>query len=61
MKKLIYGINKEDVEDAKIFNDLYHYSKGKIILSSETHKLHTFKEVSASQNNNGKKSSKKKK
>lgn len=60
MKKLIYGINKEDVEDEKIFNDLHIYSHGKIKLNPETHKLHIFKEVPTQQNNN-KKGSKKKK
>lgn len=60
MKKLIYGINKEDVEDEKIFNDLHIYSRGKIKLNPETHKLHIFKEVPTQQNNN-KKGSKKKK
>ena len=60
MKKLIYGINKEDVEDEKIFNDLAIYSKGKIKLNTETHKLHVFKEVTTAQNNS-KKSTKKKK
>ena len=59
MKKLIYGINKEDVEDEKIFNDLYHYSNGKIKLNAETQKLHVFKEVPNS--NNNKKNQKKKK
>lgn len=59
MKKLIYGINKEDVEDEKIFNDLYMYSHGKIKLNPEMHKLHVFKEIPAQQNN--KKGSKKKK
>ena len=60
MKKLIYGINKEDVEDEKIFNDLHIYSRGKIKLNSETHKLHIFKELTTQQHNN-KKGSKKKK
>lgn len=60
MKKLIYGINKEDVEDEKIFNDLYQYSHGKIKLNNETHKLHVFKEAPVSQNS-AKKNSKKKK
>ncbi|MBE6309579.1 MAG: DUF4290 domain-containing protein [Bacteroidales bacterium] len=60
MKKLIYSINKEDVDDEKIFNDLHIYSRGKIKLSPETHKLHVFKEVPTQQNNN-KKGSKKKK
>lgn len=60
MKKLIYGINKEDVEDEKIFNDLYQYSRGKIKLDTETHKLHVFKEVPVAQNNSKKNSKKKK-
>lgn len=60
MKKLIYGINKEDVEDEKIFNDLYQYSRGKIKLTSETHKLHVFKEAPVVQNNTKKNSKKKK-
>lgn len=59
MKKLIYGINKEDVEDEKIFNDLHMYSHGRIKLNPETHKLHVFKEMPIQQNN--KKGSKKKK
>ena len=60
MKKLIYGINKEDVEDEKIFNDLYQYSRGKIHLNPETHKLHVFKEVPTTQPTNKKNSKKKK-
>lgn len=60
MKKLIFGINKEEVDDEKIFNDLEFYSKGKIKLSADTHKLHIFKDTPSSQNNS-KKSSKKKK
>lgn len=60
MKKLIYGINKEDVEDEKIFNDLSIYSKGKLKLNTVTHKLHVFKEVAAQQNNSKKNSKKKK-
>ncbi len=60
MKKLIYSINKEDVDDEKIFNDLCIYTRGKINLNPETHKLHVFKEL-PSQQNNGKKGVKKKK
>ncbi len=43
MKKLIYQINNEDVDDAKIFKDLEFYSKGRIKLSTATHSLHEFK------------------
>ena len=45
MKKLIYQISNEDVEDRKIFNDLYHYSRGTIRLNPETHKLHEYQVV----------------
>ena len=45
MKKQIFQINKEDVEDAKIFNDLAFYSKGRITLDPATHTLHQFKEA----------------
>lgn len=47
MKKVIYLINKEDVEDAKIFKDLAFYSHGKINLDPVTHSLHQFKEATA--------------
>lgn len=42
MKKLIYQISNEDVEDAKIFNDLYQYSKGQIKLDPSTHRLREY-------------------
>ena len=47
MNKVIYLINKEDVEDAKIFKDLAFYSHGKINLDPATHSLHQFKEATA--------------
>ena len=43
MKKLIYQISNEDVDDAKIFKDLAYYSHGKINLDPQTHALHEFK------------------
>ncbi|MCQ2288231.1 MAG: DUF4290 domain-containing protein [Muribaculaceae bacterium] len=58
MKKLIFQINKEDVEDGKIFKDLYNYSRGRINLHVDTHSLHEFKEA-PQQNNGGKKKKKK--
>ena len=58
MKKLIYQINNEDVEDRKIFNDLYHYSKGVIRLDTATHKLHDY-QVLAQPQPTGKKKKKK--
>lgn len=45
MKKLIFQINKEDVDDSKIFKDLYNYSHGRICLYADTHSLHEFKEA----------------
>lgn len=57
MKKLIFQINKEDVEDSKIFKDLYYYSSGRIKLHVDTHSLHEFKE--APQQATGKKKKKK--
>ncbi len=61
MKKLIYLINKEDVDDAKIFKDLAFYSQGKINLDPATHSLHEFREAPAAsaQKNNSKKKKKK--
>lgn len=62
MKKVIYLINKEDVEDAKIFKDLAFYSHGKINLDPATHSLHQFKEATtatASKNASNKKKKKK--
>ncbi|MBQ1611068.1 MAG: DUF4290 domain-containing protein [Muribaculaceae bacterium] len=60
MKKQIFQINKEDVDDTKIFNDLSFYSKGKINLDPATHTLHQFKEApTANQKQQGKKKKKK--
>ncbi|MBR3101917.1 MAG: DUF4290 domain-containing protein [Muribaculaceae bacterium] len=58
MKKLIFQINKEDVDDAKIFKDLAYYSQGRIRLDPATHMLHEFKEAPQPQNS-GKKKKKK--
>lgn len=59
MKKLMLTVNKDGVEDEKIFKDLAYYSKGKIVLNAETCKLRDFKELTAS--SNGSKKSKKRK
>ncbi len=58
MKKLIYQINNEDVEDSKIFNDLAYYSNGVIRLDPETHKLHEYQVIIPPQSS-GKKKKKK--
>ncbi len=60
MKKLIFSINKDGVEDEKILKDLYIYSKGRIKLDAETYRLHEFKEAPAQTANTPKKSKKKK-
>ena len=59
MKKLIYQINNEDVEDAKIFKDLEFFSNGRIKLSTATHSLHEFKVAPAQQQQSSKKKKKK--
>lgn len=61
MKKLIFQINKEDVDDAKIFKDLAFYSKGKITLDPASHPLHVFKEAPAVTQQKGQPSKRKKK
>ncbi len=59
MKKLIFQINKEDVDDNKIFKDLAFYSRGKINLDPATHSLHQFKEAPNAPKQNTKKKKKK--
>ena len=49
MKKLIFQINNEDVEDAKIFKDLERYSHGAIRLDPVTHRLHEYQIVKPAQ------------
>ena len=49
MKKLIFQINNEDVEDAKIFKDLERYSQGAIRLDPQTHHLHEYQIVKPAQ------------
>ena len=59
MKKLIYQINNEDVEDAKIFKDLEFFSQGRIKLDPATHSLHEFKVAPVQQATQSKKKKKK--
>ena len=58
MKKLIFQINNEDVEDAKIFKDLERYSHGAIRLDPATHHLHEYQVIKQAQTT-GKKKKKK--
>lgn len=58
MKKLMLAINKDGVDDAKIFKDLEEYSHGAIRLDPETYHLHEFKEAPAPQQNSKKKKKK---
>lgn len=55
MKKVIFQISKEDVDDAKIFKDLEFYSKGRIKLDPATHQLHEYKLASRPQQQGKKK------
>ena len=59
MKKLIYQINNEDVEDAKIFKDLEFFSNGRIKIDPATHSLHEFKVAPTQQAPTSKKKKKK--
>ena len=59
MKKLIFQISKEDVDDAKIFKDLAYYSKGKIQIIVGEKVLHEFQEAPAPANTSSKKKKKK--
>lgn len=45
MKKLMLAVNKDGVEDEKIFRDLYDMSDGKISLHSDEVRLHHFQEA----------------
>ncbi len=45
MKKLMLAVNKDGVEDAKIFKDLYQMTDGRINVEPGTMKLHEFKEL----------------
>lgn len=47
MKKLLLAVNKDGVDDARIFRDLADYSHGQILLNPETTRLHEFKVVPA--------------
>ena len=45
MKKLMVQSNIDGVDDEKIFKDLALYSRGKIVLNPEEHKLRDFKDM----------------
>lgn len=47
MKKLMLAVNKDSVDDTRIFKDLAEYSHGAIRLDPATHRLHEFKEAPA--------------
>ncbi len=59
MKKLIFQISKEEVDDAKIFKDLAFYSKGKIQIDAKDKALHQFKEAPVATKTTAKKKKKK--
>ena len=60
MKKMMLAVNKDGVDDDKIFKDLAYYSKGKILLDSSTCQLRDFKELTQQPAANAKKSKKRK-
>ncbi|MDE6086332.1 MAG: DUF4290 domain-containing protein, partial [Muribaculaceae bacterium] len=45
MKKLMLAVNKDGVDDEKIFSDLHEISDGKISLSGSEMHLHQFQEA----------------
>ncbi len=57
MKKQMLAVNKDGVDDSRIFKDLAELSHGAIRLSTDTVRLHEFRE--APQPTNGKKKKKK--
>ena len=58
MKKILLAVNKDVVEDARIFSDLYEYSNGRINLQVNSVHLHEFKEIENVSNSNKKKKKK---
>lgn len=60
MKKMMLAVNKDGVDDDKVFKDLAYYSKGKILLDSSTCQLRDFKELTQQPAANAKKSKKRK-
>jgi hypothetical protein len=52
MKKSFLTWNKEVVDDSKIFKDLEHLSKGRIVLDEESHKLTESKDILMKKNKN---------
>lgn len=61
MKKQLLSVNKDGVDDEKVFKDLAFYSYGKILLDPYVCHLSDFKELMQPQGNGGGKKGKKKK
>ena len=61
MKKLMVQSNIDGVDDEKIFKDLALYSRGKIVLNPEEHKLRDFKDMVPEKPASNNKKSKKRK
>lgn len=55
MKKLMLAVNREGVDDAKVFKDLAEISHGSITIRPEQMQLHTFKAAPLPANNKKKK------
>lgn len=60
MKKLLLAVNKDGVDDEKVFKDLALYSNGKIVLDPAVYRLRDFKELTQPMANNNKKAKKRK-
>lgn len=43
MKKSLYQINADDIDDARVFKDLAFLSRGRIVLDPAKHPLHEYK------------------
>jgi len=61
MKKLMLAVNKDGVDDEKIFKDLAMFSRGKIVLDPSMCKLNDFKDLMQQPAPHSTKKSKKKK
>ena len=45
MKKQLVAVNREGVDDERVFNDLAMYSRGRIVMTTDRYKLRDFKDV----------------
>ena len=55
MKKQLVAVNREGVDDERIFKDLEMYSRGRIVMTTDRYKLCDFKDVAPVQQSSKKK------